>query len=141
MNLAHQDKQFYTHFTPYWDIFSKKIKKISQIFQPPNLLNQVLINTPQKLLRSGEYMFIDVFVGWPGKCHDARVFKNSTLFENCKSSTTFQMLTLQEILTGQLFFFLFFSIFVANPPLSTLCLYPQKWPKCVKTVQTKTKSH
>ena len=31
MNLAHQDKQFYTHFTHYWDIFSKN-------FQPSQLI-------------------------------------------------------------------------------------------------------
>ena len=49
INLAHQDKQFYTHFTPYWDIFSK----ISKHF--PKFSNTLQLITPPKLLRSGEY--------------------------------------------------------------------------------------
>jgi hypothetical protein len=27
-----------------------------------------------------EYKFLNIFVGWPGSCHDARIFTNSKIF-------------------------------------------------------------
>ena len=31
-----------------------------------------------------EHLFTDVYAGFPGRCHDARVFHHSPLFENAK---------------------------------------------------------
>lgn len=38
-----------------------------------------------------KYMFRDIFVGWPGKSHDARVFKNSPLYQECLKRTLLPM--------------------------------------------------
>ena len=32
-------------------------------------------------------LFMDVYIGWPGKVHDARVFVNSSLYQKRKSGT------------------------------------------------------
>ena len=38
-------------------------------------------------LVDSDYGFLDIFVGWAGKVHDARVFKNSLLFALCCART------------------------------------------------------
>ena len=34
-------------------------------------------------LVDNNYLFRDIFIGWPGKSHDARIFKNSNLYQEC----------------------------------------------------------
>ena len=36
------------------------------------------------------YMFRDIFVGWPGKSYDARIFKSSPLYHECLQRTFYQ---------------------------------------------------
>ena len=38
-----------------------------------------------------KYLFRDIFVGWTGKSHDARVFKNSPLYQECLKRTFLPM--------------------------------------------------
>ena len=35
------------------------------------------------------YRFTDIYVGWPGKVHDARVFANSAIYQKGQSGTLF----------------------------------------------------
>ena len=35
-------------------------------------------------LVDNHYLFRDIFVGWTGKSHDARIFKNSPLYKECQ---------------------------------------------------------
>ena len=34
-------------------------------------------------------IFMDIYIGWPGKVHDARVFANSELYKKGKEGTLF----------------------------------------------------
>ena len=38
-----------------------------------------------------KYLFRDIFVGWTGRSHDARVFKNSPLYQECLKRTFLPM--------------------------------------------------
>ena len=46
-----------------------------------------------------EYLFRDVYVGWPGKVHDSHVFKNSPLFDVC-FARTFLLMGLSKVITN-----------------------------------------
>lgn len=50
-------------------------------------------------LVDSNYRFVDIFVGWPAKVHDARVFKNSPLFSHC-CARTFLPLQLSRVISG-----------------------------------------
>ncbi len=43
--------------------------------------------------------FIDIYVGWPGRVHDARVFANSSLYRRAQSNTLFPCTT--ECIAGR----------------------------------------
>ena len=50
-------------------------------------------------LVDSNYRFVDIFVGWQAKVHDARVFTNSPLFCHC-CARTFLPLQLSRVISG-----------------------------------------
>ena len=56
-------------------------------------------------LVDSDYLFRDICVGWPGRVHDSRIFKNSPLYEVC-CGRTFLPLDASKLISG-----------VAVPPL------------------------
>ena len=42
-----------------------------------------------------KYCFTDIYIGWPGSVHDARVFANSELYQNGRNGTLFPQSNLQ----------------------------------------------
>ena len=56
---------------------------------PPSNCREDYINRKQfysiilQGLVDSDYFFRDIHVGWPGRVHDARVFKNSPLYDAC----------------------------------------------------------
>ena len=61
-------------------------------------------STILQALVSHDYRFLDVYVGWPGSVHDARVLANSRLYRKCESKI---YLTGQEHYVAHPFLWLF----------------------------------
>lgn len=51
-------------------------------------------------LVDSQYLFWDICVGWPGKVHDSRVFKNSPLFTSCCNRSCLPQ-GLAKVISGQ----------------------------------------
>ncbi|XP_020895254.1 putative nuclease HARBI1 [Exaiptasia diaphana] len=51
-------------------------------------------------LVDSNYLFRDIYVGWPDKVHDSRVFKNSSLFTSC-CNRSFLPQGLAKVISGQ----------------------------------------
>ena len=73
---------------------------IALLQSPEDYVNRKRFHTVtlQGLVDSN-YRFVDIFVGWPAKVHDARVFKNSPLFSHC-CARTFLPLQLSQVISG-----------------------------------------
>ena len=48
-------------------------------------------------LVDNHYLFRDIFVGWTGKSHDARIFKNSPLYKECQKRSFLPINMLKQI--------------------------------------------
>ena len=73
---------------------------IAPLQSPEDYVNRKRFHavTLQGLVDSN-YRFVDIFVGWPAKVHDAHVFKNSPLFSHC-CVRTFLPLQLSRVISG-----------------------------------------
>lgn len=51
-------------------------------------------------LVDANYLFLDICVGWPGKVHDARVFRNSSLYTSVCSGAFIPDTTVYQMISG-----------------------------------------
>ncbi|XP_028514384.1 putative nuclease HARBI1 [Exaiptasia diaphana] len=68
-------------------------------------------------------LFTNIVLGWPGSVHDARVFSNSTIYENAKTGTLFSGINSKDVSGQQVG-----PLFIADPayPLLSWLMRPYK---------------
>uniref|UniRef100_A0A3Q2YV74 DDE Tnp4 domain-containing protein n=1 Tax=Hippocampus comes TaxID=109280 RepID=A0A3Q2YV74_HIPCM len=79
---------------PVGDLMSENVRNFEQRWGFPQVLGAI-DGTHIPIIRRHDSVvdrsnrFIDIFIGWPGSVHDARVFANSPLYQNRTSGSLF----------------------------------------------------